>query len=41
MSAEGQARSGMSELSIHTLQSLNASGVMTEHQNTSIILQLI
>lgn len=38
MAAEGQAVSGMNKPSIHTHQSLNASDVMTEHQNTSVVL---
>lgn len=40
MTAEGQALSGMNKPSIHKLQSLNASDVMTEHQNRSVLLRI-
>jgi len=39
MTAEGQAHSGMSKPSVRTLQSLNASDVVTEHQTRSVVLQ--
>lgn len=41
MTAEGQALSGMSKPSTHPLQSLNASDVVTEHQNPSAVLWIV
>lgn len=38
MNAEGQALSGMCKPFTDTLQSQNASDVMTEHQNSSVVV---